>query len=205
MNLLMKYSTHLLTLFTGCLCAWGGVNWGELSAIQQAVVGFSVLITLHEWEEMHWPGGFMDMMGSIIGWDMSGIRPGAEHTSQSMFIALFLILPILFPDTRWLFCGVMILGIGEGIIHVVGIKLAKPEKPYTPGMATGIVMILYCVAAIVFVYGEGSISVVQWLLGGLYFVIWFFLMQQMVITFCQFNRREFMGAMLGMMKSRLKG
>ena len=79
MKYVMKYSTHLLTLFTLCLCMWAVVNRSELSAIQLAMAGFSVFITLHEWEEMHFPGGFMEMMGGMIGWDMSGIRPGAQH------------------------------------------------------------------------------------------------------------------------------
>lgn len=204
MNLIMKYSTHLLTVFTVCLCIWGIINRENLSALQLAAVGFGIFIMLHEWEEMHLPGGFMEMMGDIIGWDMSGIRPGAQHTSQSLLIALIVILPILCPNTHWLFCGTMIFGIVEGIVHVAGIKMAKTSKPYTPGMITGIFMFIYCIAAIVMVYKTESISTISWVLGFLYFLIWFIVMEQLVITFCQFNRKDFMKSMMGMAKGRLK-
>lgn len=204
MNLIMKYSTHLLTVFTVCLCIWGIINRGNLSALQLATVGFGIFIMLHEWEEMHLPGGFMEMMGDIIGWDMSGIRPGAQHTSQSLLIALIVILPILCPNTHWLFCGTMIFDIVEGIVHVAGIKMAKTSKPYTPGMITGIFMFIYCIAAIVMVYKAESIATISWVLGFLYFLIWFIVMEQLVITFCQFNRKDVMKAMMGMAKGRLK-
>lgn len=204
MNLIMKYSTHLLTLFTVCLCVWGIMNRGELSALRLATIGFGVLVMLHEWEEMHWPGGFMDMMGGIIGWDMSGIRIGAQHTSQSLFIALIVMLPVCFPDIHWIFCGLMIFGIMEGIMHVAGIKLANATRPYTPGMITGIGMFIYCIIAIVLVYRTENITAGSWTLGFVYFMVWFIIMMQMVITFCQFNRREFMKAMSGMVKSRFK-
>lgn len=100
MKFIMKYSTHLLTLFTVCLCAWVFINYENLSVLQIATIGFSILVMLHEWEEMHYPGGFMDVMGGIIGWNMSGIRPRAQHTSQSLFIALIVILPVLFPNVH---------------------------------------------------------------------------------------------------------
>ena len=204
MNLVMKYSTHLLTIFAICICIWGILNSNELSEIQIVMIGFGIIITLHEWEEMHWPGGFMEMMGDIIGWDISGIRQGAEHTSQSFFIALIILLPVVFPTTYWLFCGVMIFGIIECVAHVGGIKMAKTNKPYTPGMATGIIMMIYCIWGIIFVSETETIPTVNWLLGFIFFVVWFFLMQQMVMTFCRFDHKEFMKAMMGMAKSRLK-
>lgn len=200
----MKYSTHLLTLFTICLCIWGIINGERLSCIQLVTVGFSVIITLHEWEEMHWPGGFMEMMGNIIGWDVSGIRPGAEHTAQSFFIVLIVVLPVLFPTNYWLFCGAVIFGIVEGVVHVAGIKMANTNKPYTPGMATGIILFFYCIWGIVFVTKMVHITVISWIIGFVYFVIWFFVMQQMVMIFCQLDRREFMKAMRNMVKSNKK-
>lgn len=202
MKAVMKYSTHLLTLFTLCLCAWGILGKEHLTTLQLGTVGFSVLITLHEWEEMHWPGGFMELMAGMIGWELSGLRPGAEHTAQALFIAELVALPLLLPDVHWLFCGCMSLGIFEGLIHVAGIKLAHTEKPYTPGMATGIAMLLYCVLVIVKVRRSTAIGAVDWGLGFGYFLIWFIAMQQLVITFCRFERREFMTAMLGAMTKR---
>lgn len=200
MKYIMKYSTHLLTLFTICLCIWGVLNWDNLTAIQLAVVGFSIFITLHEWEEMHFPGGFMEMMGDIVGMDISSKRPGAEHTSQSLLIAMIVILPILFPNAHWLFCGCMIFGIVEGIVHVVGIKMANTHKPYTPGMITGILMFIYSIIAIVIMYGQTSISVSSWVIGFIYFIVWFIIMEQLVMSFCQIDRKAFMKNMMAMVK-----
>lgn len=199
---MMKYSTHLLTLFTLGLCVWGILDKEQLATLQLDVIGFSVLITLHEWEEMHWPGGFMELMASMIGWELSGLRPGAEHTAQALFIAELVALPLLLPNVHWLFCGCMILGIFEGLIHVAGIKMAHAEKPYTPGMATGVAMLLYCVLVIVNVYRSTAISVADWGIGFAYFLIWFIAMQQLVISFCRFERGKFMKAMLGAMKKQ---
>lgn len=95
----------------------------------------------------------------------------------------------------------MIFGIVEGIVHVAGIKMAKTSKPYTPGMITGIFMFIYCIVAIVMVYKTESISTMSWVLGFVYFLIWFIVMEQLVITFCRFNRKDFMKAMMGMAKT----
>lgn len=87
-------------------------------------------------------------------------------------------------------------------MHVAGIKAAKTSKPYTPGMITGIIMFIYCIGAIIVVYGTECINAGSWILGFVYFMIWFILMMQLVITFCQFNRKEFMKAMMEMVKSK---
>lgn len=109
MKYMMKYITHLLTLFTLGLCIWGLLDKAHLTVLQLGVIGFSIFITLHEWEEMHWPGGFMELMAGMIGWELSGLRPGAEHTAQALFIAELVALPLLLPDVHWLFCGCMSL------------------------------------------------------------------------------------------------
>ena len=80
--------------------------------------------------------------------------------------------------------------------------MAKTSKPYTPGMITGIFMFIYCIVAIVMVYKTESISTISWVLGFVYFLIWFIVMEQLVITFCRFNRKDFMKAMMGMAKTR---
>ena len=79
--------------------------------------------------------------------------------------------------------------------------MAKTSKPYTPGMITGIFMFIYCIVAIVMVYKTESISTMSWVLGFVYFLIWFIVMEQLVITFCRFNRKDFMKAMMGMAKT----
>ena len=205
MSVIYKYSTHILTAFTACLCAWAVLNWDSLVGIQKATAVFAVLITLHEWEEMHWPGGFMEMMAGMVGWDMSGVREGAEHTSQAAFIMLLLTLSTAFPDARWVFCSVMALGIFEGLIHVAGIRLARTERPYTPGLVTAEFMLVVCVASIALVSGEASITALDWVLGVFFFLAWFFLMQQLLITLCNFDRGETMQGMRKMFKNRIFG
>lgn len=202
MKLVMKYSTHLLTLFTACLCVWGALNWGALDAIQKVSLGFAVLITLHEWEEMHWPGGFMDLMAGMLGFTMDGVAEGAQHTSQSLMIALIVALPVAFPQQHWLFCGCMAFGMVEGVMHVAGIRVARTERPYTPGMVTAIVMFVYCVAAIALVYGQVKVAALSWVAGFGYFIAWFFVMEQLLITLCGFDRRAIMRNMLASFTGR---
>lgn len=205
MGMIYKYSTHILTAFTACLCAWAALNWDSLVGIQRATAVFAVLITLHEWEEMHWPGGFMEMMAGMVGWDMSGVRKGAEHTSQAAFIVLLMALSMAFPDAHWIFCSVMVLGIFEGLIHVAGIKLARTERPYTPGLVTAELMLVACIASIALVSGEADVTALDWVLGAVFFLVWFFLMQQLLIALCGFDRRESMRGMREMFKSRVLG
>lgn len=174
---IIKYNLYILSVYTlimiGVLIAY----WGSFSMLQRFTIGFLGLVTLHEWEETKIPGGFFKVMGGIMNVNMSKVPEGLLHLSPAVYIVVLTLLPLLFPGVVGFFLAVMYLGVFEGIIHIVGIKLGRLKKPYTPGMVTAEVMLIYSIVGIFFAVSKGLVAPLDWLLALVVFIGGFLLME----------------------------
>ena len=111
---------------------------GELSAIQKFMVIYSVLFVLHEWEEGMYPGGFVNMIASLVLIEVSDEIKRASRIPAGILLLLITVVPFVFDSTILFAVAVATFGIIEGVVHVVGIRLFQCKTPYTPGMVTAI-------------------------------------------------------------------
>lgn len=109
---------------------------GELSVIQKLVVIDAFLFILHEWEEGHYPGGFADMVASLIQVDVSDETKRASRVPAGILLLLLSIVPFICDDVPMITMVVATFGIIEGVVHTVGIRLFRMKRFYTPGMVT---------------------------------------------------------------------
>ena len=61
----------------------------ELSVIQKFVMVFNLLFMLHEWEEMHYPGGFINLISGLIGKEVSAEQKLASRIPTSILLIAF--------------------------------------------------------------------------------------------------------------------
>ncbi len=176
-KLIIKYNLEILSVYTLAMLGVLVAFWSSFSLVQRITVGFLELIMLHEWEETRFPGGFFEMMGGIMKVDMSKAPAEYLHLPVTVFIVLFTLLPLLFPKVAGLFLSLMILGLFEGLVHIAGIKLGRKKKPYTPGMISGEVLLVYAVIGIYLAVSMGLIAPLDWLLGIMVFAGGFVLME----------------------------
>ena len=168
-----KSNIYLLTAAGIAVAIYIAIMWGEMPAGQKALGFFVVGITLHEWEEMRFPGGFYELMTKKFGiGNYTEEQAGLSHGAVVLAIVFFAFVPfLLWPVAPWLAGIPAILGFFEAFIHIVGIKIHNLPRPYTPGMATALLCLLPSAIAIV-MYATPSIGAGGWALAVLcYFAI----------------------------------
>lgn len=109
---------------------------GELSFIQKLVVIDAFLFILHEWEEGHYPGGFINLISNLIGKEPSEETKRASRIPAGILLLLLSIVPFVFDDVPLVTMAVATFGIIEGFVHTMGIRLFRMKRFYIPGMAT---------------------------------------------------------------------
>lgn len=109
---------------------------GELSFIQNLVVFDAFLFILHEWEEGHYPGGFVNMITELIGVEVSEETKRASRIPAGILLLMLSIIPFVFDNVPLVTMAVATFGIIEGFVHTIGIRLFHTKRFYTPGMVT---------------------------------------------------------------------
>lgn len=201
MKFLNKYSLYILSAYAIVMLLTLVTYWDSLAVVQRFAIGFLALLTLHEWEETRFPGGFYEMMGGIMKLDISKAPEGALHLPPAVLIVVLTLLPMLFPGVATLFLALMYFGLAEGFVHIAGIKLARSQKPYTPGMITALAMFVYAIVGISFAASRGMIAPLDWLLGIIVFLGGFALMDASVYRILGLKPTEVMKRM----QANLKG
>lgn len=109
-----------------------------LSTIRLFVVVFNFLFILHEWEEGAYPGGFVDLISSLIEVDLTDDLRRASRIPTGVFLVAVTLLPYIFDSIPLFSVTIAVFGCFEGFVHVMGIKIFGLKKKYTPGMVTAL-------------------------------------------------------------------
>ena len=137
--MLKKYNLEIMTLIFFTAVAVCAVFAGKLSLIRRIMLGYMFLYTLHEWEETRFPGGFADLMVRFFGVKTSPDQLAAAHIPVAVLLLVITFVPF-FTQLPLLALAPVYLGLFETFIHLAGIRIHKMDKPYTPGMITGIIL-----------------------------------------------------------------
>ncbi len=179
--MLKKYNLEIMTvIFLGAIimCI---VFCKHLGLIQRIMLGYMFLFTLHEWEEIRVPGGFADLMVKFFGVKANSDQIAAAHIPVAVLLLVITFVPF-FTQLPILALVPIYLGLFEAFIHLVGIKLHKMDKPYTPGMITGIILGVTSVIVLVTYSKEHLLSVSGYVWGIPLMIICFAAMQRTVLA-----------------------
>lgn len=127
----LEIYTVLAMLFIVCTAMMG-----ELSVIQKLVVIDAFLFILHEWEEGHYPGGFINLIAELTQINPSDEIKRASRIPAGILLLLLSIVPFIYYDVPMITMVVATFGIIEGFVHTMGIRLFRMKHFYTPGAAT---------------------------------------------------------------------
>ena len=127
----LEIYTVLAMLFIVCTAMMG-----ELSVIQKLVVIDAFLFILHEWEEGHYPGGFINLIAGMTQINPSDEIKRASRIPAGILLLLLSIVPFICHDVPMITMVVATFGIIEGFVHTMGIRLFRMKHFYTPGAAT---------------------------------------------------------------------
>ena len=147
------YALEIYTVIAMLLIVCVAIFMNELTVIQKFTVFLSFLYILHEWEEGHYPGGFLDLISAnMLQREIDPETKLASRINTGVFIFVMTIIPFFWGDQIPLFALTMAtFSIFEGIIHVAGIKIFRLNKPYTPGLVTAEIELVTGIALIVYI------------------------------------------------------
>ena len=179
---LIKYNLETLTALMFAFVTVVAISNNTPSIVKKMLVAYVFLFTLHEWEENRFPGGFVKIMEGMIGKKFSEDAKELSHVPVIILLLLIHIVPYLFNSVIFLALIPVFLGIFEGFVHTMGVKLSKAKKFYTPGMVTAYMMLAASVFNIYYLSANKMITGKDCLLGIACMFVSFAVMQNRVLA-----------------------
>lgn len=181
---LKYYSLEIYTMVSLLLITYSSIFVAADTA-QKIILVFTLLFVLHEWEENVYPGGFSDIMsGAILGegnlMSIEDVRASRVYTGILLTALTF--IPYFVHNITWLVLPAAFLGLWEGFIHAMAIKIFKREKPYTPGMVTAEFELVFALYVFWYLGSNGLATPIQYLWGVLIMVGGFVFMQRLLLA-----------------------
>ena len=200
MRFIRWYALEIYTVISLFFLTCAGIS-DNLSFAQKAVMVYTLLFVFHEWEEGRYPGGFLDkVVGKVTGVTASEELKRASRIPTGILLLTFSMVPYFFDNQPLFLMVATNLCVFEGLIHIIGIKLANLDIPYTPGMVTAELELIAGIYVYAHLSDSGLLSVWNILLGILLFIVCFIAMQRSLLAMAGKNY----GYIVKTIKSRKK-
>lgn len=195
------YALEIYTVIAMLLIVGVAIFMGELAAIQKFVVFLSFVYILHEWEEGHYPGGFLDLISAhVLQMDIDTETKRGSRLITGVFLLVFTIVPFFWGEKMVIFSVAMAtFSIFEGIVHIAGIRIFRLNKPYTPGLVTAEIELVTGIGMIVYLAVNHLGAWYDYAFGPFVFIACFALMQRTLMATIGLKYKD----MLATMKKRL--
>lgn len=151
---------------------------GNLSTIQKLVVVDALLFVLHEWEEGHYPGGFIKLISGLVGIKVDDEMSRASRIPAGILLLTLSIVPFVFDTTPLIIVAVATFGFIECFVHTMGIRLFRMKRFYTPGMVTAWLEFVVSVMMITYLAVNDIARWYDYVFGPLLMIVCFGLLQK---------------------------
>lgn len=178
-KLIKYYALEIYTIISMLILLIAGIM-GDLSIIQKFVLVYIFLFILHEWEEMHYPGGFADAIAKMIEVDINPEMKKASRIPTSILLLTFTIMPLILHNHPIAILPLAFLGLFEGFVHIFAIKLFKCPKFYSPGFATAEIQAVITIILFTYLIKNNVLSGTDYLIGALIMCACFVIMQKTI-------------------------
>ena len=177
------YALEIYTVIAMLLIVLVAVYMPELTVIQKFVVILSFIYILHEWEEGHYPGGFLDLITQMLQRDIDDETKRGSRLTTGVFLLTMTVVPFFLGDTIPMFVVAMAtFSLFEGFIHIMGIRIFRLKKFYTPGMVTAETQAIIAIALIVYLATNHLAAWYDYVCGPLIFLVCFACMQRTLMA-----------------------
>lgn len=195
-----KYNLEILTLIMFGMVSCCAIFYNQLGLIQRMMIGYMFLFTLHEWEEIRFPGGFAKLMSKFFGLKVTQDKENTAHIPVVVLLIVITFVPF-FTQSPLLTLVPVYLGLFETFIHIVGIKIHKMKKPYTPGLVSALLLCVLSINSIVIFSKNQLIQGLGYAWGILLMFVCFALMQRTVIAIFGLGYKD----LIANIKKKIKG
>ena len=195
---LIKYNLEILTTLMFAFVTIAAIFNSSPSVTQKFLMAYAFLFTLHEWEENRYPGGFSNIMEGMIGKKFSDDAKELSHIPVIILLLMIHCIPYIFDSIIFLTIIPVFLGIFEGFVHTLGVKLSKSKKFYTPGMFTAYMMLIVSIFAVYYLTSNNMTAVKDYILGFVCMFASFAIMQNRVLAINGISYKD----MLNIIKSK---
>lgn len=151
---------------------------GNLSTVQKLVVVDALLFVLHEWEEGHYPGGFIKLISGLVGIKVDDEMSRTSRIPAGILLLTLSIVPFVFDTTPLITIAVATFGIIECFVHTLGIRLFHTKRFYTPGMVTAWLEFVVSVMMITYLAVNDIARWYDYVFGPLLMIVCFGLLQK---------------------------
>ena len=195
-----KYYLEILTFIMIGMVSCCAVFYNQLGLIQRIMMGYMFLFTLHEWEEIRFPGGFAKLMSKFFGMEVTQDKENLSHIPVVVLLIVITFIPF-FTQSPFLALVPVYLGLFEVFIHIVGIKIHKMKKPYTPGLVSAILLCVASVSVLIIFSKNQLVQSTGYAWGVLLMFLCFSLMQRTVIAIFGLGYKD----LIANIKKKIKG
>lgn len=179
LKFIKHYALEIYTVISMFILMIAGVM-GDLSVIQKFVIVYVFLFILHEWEEMKYPGGFANLIAKMIDVDINEEMKRASRIPTSILLLSFTITPLVFSKYPITILPLAFLGLFEGIVHLLAIRLFKSKKFYSPGLVTAQIQLIVSIILFVYLIQNNILFSIDYLIGALIMLVCFVVMQKSI-------------------------
>ena len=137
---IVRNSLYVTTAIAACVAAYMVVSWESMPVTQRIIGLYYILIAAHEWEELKYPGGFVELAISLTDMPMRDMR--IPKFALFCLTVSMLLIPVCLLQVPWLVIGALVLGIIEPLAHIVAGRANPKTRIYSPGMLTSLLFIL---------------------------------------------------------------
>ncbi len=184
-----KYSVWLTTALGVFAVIFLIVTWRTAPVLQKIVAFYLIALSCHEWEELRFPGGFVELVTSMTGVEIGnlGIAKFAlfVFTIYATFIPLFIyqfVWPVMVPI---LVCYV------ELIAHMAAARVNKGHF-YSPGLITAVFLQFpVSVYGTWYLASNHLVHAIYWLWAALFLFVPMFILQAVIVRSNGMHYREF--------------
>ncbi len=176
-----SYALEIYTVISMAALVVAGII-GDLSVIQKFVLVFIFLFVLHEWEEMHYPGRFADLIAKMLGFELTADLKKASRIPTGILLLTFTLTPLILHKYPLAILPLAFLGLFEGVVHILAIKLFKCPKCYSPGFVTAEIQAIVSIILFSYIIKHHLITCTDLIIGLVVMVACFVIMQWSLVS-----------------------
>lgn len=176
-----KFGVYFSTALGVGIITFLAVCWHDITTLQKLVGVYFIAISIHVWEEMKLPGGFIDLVTENLKFNLKNV--GAAKLLLFLVEILIAIVPLFFSQVIWLCVAPLILGFVETFAHLAATRMNKKQKFYSPGMITALCIMLPVSAyGFYYIIANGIMEHGIWWLWSVLYLLGIVVVAQMIIV-----------------------
>lgn len=182
-TIILLITTDIFYLYLGisvCIGVFLYNNWYEILALQKLAGFLFIAITIHEFEELKTPGGFISI--AVTNLKLPILNLDTAKFILSFITIIVVLTPLFIPEAPWLTFTAIVLSFVKALAHFAVIRLNESRKFYSPGFIAALLLILpLSIYGIIFILINNFIQPIEFAYSLIYFILPLIIAQLLII------------------------